>query len=98
MKIKDLAPTAGHALVEPIKRETEAGGIILPETKDDKTQKGKVVSVGPTPKKKENPGFAVGDTIVHKSWGHDEFKLSLTGKRYLFVRFEDVLAIVKKEK
>ena len=95
--MQSLKPTAGHALIEPIKRESEAGGIVLPETQDDKTQTGKVIALGPTPKDEEKPGFLVGDTIVHKSWGHDEFKLDVTGKKYLFVKFEDVLAVVKEK-
>lgn len=96
MEVKDLKPTAGHALIEPIKRESEVGGIALPETQDERTQRGKVIALGPTPKDEEKPGFTVGDMVVHKSWGSDEFKLDITGKRYLFIKFEDVLAIVKE--
>ena len=91
---------AGYALVEPVELEKKtAAGIVLPDTHDEKSQKGEIIAMGkPTltdSGKKIVPEFKVGNTVIYKKWGGDEFKFDLSGKEYIFVKFEDVLAIVK---
>lgn len=95
-----LKPTAGYALVEPVAVEkTTAAGILLPDTHDEKSQKGKVIAMGGPQKtdtgKKIIPEFKVGDLVIYKKWGGDEFKFGVSGKELIFVKFEDVLAVVK---
>ena len=94
----NITPTAGHLLIEPAEAEkvTESG-IYLPETSEEKPQKGKVLAVGAdeitdTGTKKKSP-VKVGDIIIYKKWGGTEVKVG--GKEYLFAKFEDILAIVK---
>ena len=95
-----IKPTAGYVLIEPIELEKRtAAGIVLPDTHDEKSQKGKVVAIG-APQitdsgKKIMPEFKKGDVVICKKWGGDEFKLGISGKEYIFVKFEDVLAVVK---
>jgi chaperonin GroES len=94
-----LKPTAGYALVEPVELEKKtAAGIVLPDTHDEKSQKGKVISMGKAPVNDKGvkmvPEFKVGDNVVYKKWGGDEVKLDITGKEYTFVKFEDVLAVL----
>ena len=93
-----LKPTAGYALVEPVALEKKtAAGIVLPDTHDEKSQKGKVIAMGGPifdDGHKIVPEFKVGDMVVYKKWGGDEVKLDITGKEYTFIKFEDVLAIV----
>jgi len=90
----------GYALVEPLELEKKtAAGIVLPDTHSEKSQKGKVIALG-KPQitdsgKKVVPEFKVGDTVIYKKWGGDEVKFDYTGKEYVFVKFEDVLAVVK---
>ena len=95
-----LKPTAGYALIEPVELEKRtAAGIVLPDTHDEKSQKGKVIGMGGAPidekGKKHDSEFEVGDTVIYKKWGGDEVKLDMTGKEYTFVKFEDVLAVLK---
>ncbi len=92
----NLKLTAGYLLIEPAEatRQTESG-IYLPETSEEKPQKGKVLAVGPaevTDKgvKKESPAKA-GDIVIYKKWGGSEVKID--GKDYLFAKFDDILAI-----
>lgn len=92
----NLKPTAGHLLIEPAEavKKTDSG-IYLPDTSDEKPQKGKVLAVGPAQvtdsgKKIESPA-KVGDMVVYKKWGGSEVKIN--GKEYLFAKFEDILAI-----
>lgn len=94
-----LKPTAGYALVEPVAVEKQtAAGIVLPDTHDEKSQKGKVIAMGgpqiTDSGKKIVPEFRIGDMILYKKWGGDEIKFDITGKEYIFVKFEDVLAVV----
>jgi len=90
----------GYALVEPVELEKKtAAGIVLPDTHDEKSQKGKIIAIGgpliADSGKKIVPEFKVGDMVIYKKWGGDEVKLDYTGKEYVFVKFDDVLAVIK---
>jgi len=95
-----LKPMAGYALIEPVELEKKtATGIVLPDTHDEKSQKGKVIAIG-GPQiidsgRKIVPEFKVGDTVIYKKWGGDEVKFGVSGKELIFVKFEDILAIVQ---
>ena len=92
-----LKPTAGYILLEPVDAETKTDtGIYLPDSAGEKPQKAKVLAVGPdevaeTGTKKASP-VKVGEVVIYKKWGGSEVKLS--GKEYLFAKFEDILATV----
>ena len=95
-----LRPTRGYVLIEPIELETKtSAGIILPETHAEKSQRGKVIAVGKTQVGDSSkiivPEFKTGDVVIYKKWGGEEVKLTMTGKEYVFVPFQEVLAIVK---
>jgi chaperonin GroES len=94
MKI-NLKPTAGYLLIEPLEKEVKtASGIYLPDNAGEKPQKGKVVAVGGKTYQDghevESPA-SVGETVLYKKWGGNEVKIE--GKDYLFVKFDDVLAV-----
>lgn len=94
----NLKPTAGYLLIEPLEKEVKtASGIYLPDNAGEKPQKGKILASGGTllqdGQKVESPA-KVGDTVLYKKWGGNEVKIE--GKEYLFVKFEDVLAIETK--
>jgi chaperonin GroES len=90
-----LKPTAGYLLIEPLEKEVKtASGIYLPDTASEKPQKGKVLVTGGVllqdGQKIASPA-KVGDVVIYKKWGGNEVKIE--GKEYLFVKFEDILAI-----
>ena len=89
MKIK---PLADRVLVEPSAAETKtASGIIIPDTAQEKPQKGKVVAVGPGTK--ENPiTLKVGDSILYGKYSGTELKHD--GSNYLIMKEADILAII----
>ncbi|MCX7928485.1 MAG: co-chaperone GroES [Patescibacteria group bacterium] len=94
----NLVPTSGYLIVEPaVVEEKTAGGIYLPDNvSGDKPQQGTVLAVGPDEitdngVKKSSPA-KIGQKIVYKKWGGNEVKVD--GKEYLFVKFEDVLAVI----
>jgi chaperonin GroES len=96
----NLKPTAGYLLIEPLDKETKtASGIYLPDNAGEKPQKGKVIAAGESICtdcksgsccKTDSPA-KVGDVVLYKKWGGNEVKIE--GKDYLFVKFEDVLAV-----
>ena len=91
MGMLNLKPTAGYLLIEPLEKETKTvSGIYLPDNAGEKPQKGKVLAVGADLKDQKKPCGA-GDTVISKKWGGNEVKIE--GKEYLFVKFEDVLAV-----
>ncbi len=92
-----ITPTAGYVMVEPQEatKKTDSG-IYLPESSDEKPQKGVVLAVGADEilengKTKKSP-VKKGDLIIYKKWGGSEVKVD--GKEYLFAKFEDVLAVI----
>ncbi len=94
----NLKPSAGYLLIEPMDAETKtASGIYLPDTASEKPQKGKVIAVGGTliqDSQKISSPAKLNNIVFYKKWGGNEVKIG--GKEYLFVKFEDVLAIETK--
>lgn len=95
----NIKPAPGYIVIEPEEAEqTTASGIILPDTAEEKPQTGKVLAVGADEvlengKTRKSP-VKVGERVVYKKWGGNEFKDS-SGKEYLIVRFEDILGILE---
>ena len=96
----NLKPTAGYLLIEPLEKEVKtSSGIYLPENAGEKPQKGKVVAAGAASCSDCKGGECsmvdapakVGDVVLYKKWGGNEVKIE--GKEYLFVKFEDILAV-----
>lgn len=93
-----LKPTAGYVLIEPEEAVKQtSSGIVLPESHDEKPQKGKVLAVGPNEccddKKCDcrKAPCQVGDIVVYKKWGGNEYKIA--DKEFLFIKFEDIMAV-----
>lgn len=93
----NLKPAAGYILIKPEEAETKtASGIVLPDiVSGEKPQMGKVLAVGADEimdnGAKRTSAAKVGDRVVYKKWGGNEIKLE--DKDYLFVKFEDILAV-----
>jgi chaperonin GroES len=95
----NLVPSAGYLIVEPVvAQEKTAGGIYLPDNANsEKPQQGTVLAVGAdettdSGAKKSSP-VKTGDKVIYKKWGGNEVKIE--GKDYLFVKFEDILAVIE---
>lgn len=94
----NLKPTAGYLLIEPLEKETKtASGIYLPDNAGEKPQKGKVIGVGANifqdGHEIESPA-KLNEVVLYKKWGGNEVKID--GVEYLFVKFEDILAVETK--
>ena len=92
-----LQPTPGYVLIEPNEQQTQtASGIYLPDSaKGDKPQQGKVLAVGGSSyqdgQKIVSPAEK-NQEVMYKKWGGNEVKID--AKEYLFVKFEDILAVI----
>ncbi len=97
LKVSDLQPTSGYLLVEPAKQEKKtSSGIYLPDSHDEKPQYGTVLAVGSDTSDhgvKVSAPAKKGDTVVYKKWGGNEVQIE--DIEYQFLKFEDILAIVK---
>ena len=92
-----IKPLSDHILVEPIREEKKKGGIILPDTVEkERSEKGKVVAVGPGKRDKDGKRVPIdvkrGDVVLFTKYSPNEVKVD--GKEYLVIREDDILAII----
>jgi chaperonin GroES len=95
MKVKPL----GDRIVVRREEATDktAGGIVLPDSAKNKSQRGTVLAVGNGRMLKDGsrraPQVNVGDKVLFTSWAGDEYK-DREGQQILLMREEDILAVV----
>jgi len=94
MKIR---PLADKILVERVEAEAvTAGGIFLPDSAQEKPQRGKVVSVGDgrllDDGSRSEMTLKVGDMVLFTSYAPTE--ISLGGKEYLIMDESAVMAVI----
>ena len=88
----NIRPLADRVIIEPAAAETTtASGIIIPDTAQEKPQKGTVVAVGPG-KKDEPMTVNVGDVVLYGKYSGAEFKYE--NGDYLIMREADIMVIV----
>ena len=88
----NIRPLADRVIIEPAAAETTtASGIIIPDTAQEKPQKGTVVAVGPG-KKDEPMTVNVGDVVLYGKYSGTEFKYE--NGDYLIMREADIMAII----
>ena len=87
-----IKPLADRVLIEPAAAEkTTASGIIIPDSAQEKPQKGTVIAAGPG--KKDEPTIVkVGDTVLYGKYSGTE--LDHEGTDYLMMRESDIFAII----
>ena len=88
----NIKPLADRVLVEAAAAEDKtAGGIIIPDTAEEKPQKGTVVAVGPG-KKDEPMTVKVGDSVLYGKYAGTE--ITIDGDNYLIMRESDIVAVI----
>jgi chaperonin GroES len=87
-----IKPLADRVLVEPAAAEQKtASGIYIPDSAQEKPQKGTVIAVGPG-KKDEPTTLKVGDSILYGKYSGTE--ITHEGKTYLIMREADIFAVI----
>ena len=89
----NITPLADRVIIKPAEAETTtASGIIIPDTAQEKPQKGSVIAVGNGTK--ENPTtLKAGDTVLYGKYAGTELKHEQ--EDYLIMKESDILAIIK---
>ena len=88
MKIK---PLADRVLVKMEKSEAKsAGGIIIPDTAQEKTQAGVVIEVGDD---KEVIKVKNGQKVMYDKYAGTQVKID--GVEYLILKMSDILAVIE---
>jgi len=95
MKIR---PLQDRILVQPIlEKEVRKGGIIIPDSAQEKPIEGRVKAVGQgklaDDGKRHKPDVKVGDKVLYSKYGGQEIKLD--GQDLLLMREDDILAVVE---
>jgi len=95
MHKKKVTPLGNRVIVEREEAVVSKGGILLPESAQQKPKRGKVVAVGPG--RTDEKGHVhpvevkVGDKVLFSSYGGTEFKNS--GEELFILNEEDILAV-----
>lgn len=98
ISVKKVQPLPGYVLVEPAQKQTQTNsGLYLPENSKEKPAYGTVLAIGDSVwesgVKEVKAPVKVGQTVIYKKWGGNEFKIDEI--EYQFLKFEDVLATIK---
>ena len=95
---KNIKPLGNRVLVKRCKATTSKGGIILPDSAQEKPREGEVLAVGPGKRDEDGKLHAmtlkVGDKVLFSSYAGTEVKTEETEAEYLIMSEEDVLGIL----
>ena len=95
----NLKPLHDRVLVERVEQEDRTkGGIIIPDTTQEKPMEGKVISVGGGARNENGQVVALdvkkGDRILFGKWSGTEVKID--GKELLIMKESDIMGIIEK--
>ena len=95
----NLNPLDERIVVEPVAaEETTAGGIVLPDSAQEKPQRGVVLAVGPgkllDSGERGEPSVAVGDEVIYGKYAGSDVEVD--DREVKILRESDVLAKVIK--
>jgi chaperonin GroES len=90
-----------RVVVKRVKEEEKTkGGIIIPETAQEKPQEGEVVAVGPGARDEDGERIemdvSVGDRILFGKWSGTEVKID--GEDLLIMKESDIMGVIESKK
>ena len=95
----NLKPLHDRVLVERVSSEDKTkGGIIIPDTAQEKPMEGKVLAIGGGARNENGQVVALdvkkGDRILFGKWSGTEVKID--GKELLIMKESDIMGIIEK--
>jgi len=93
-----IKPLRNRVVVERLEAdEKTASGLIIPDSAQEKPQKGRVVAVGPGSRDKKGEhvpmALAKGDLILFGKYGGTD--VTLDGNEYLILTEDDILGVIE---
>lgn len=93
-----LRPLHDRVVIEAVQQEAKTkGGIIIPDTAQEKPMQGKVVAAGPGARDANGKlipaGVKVGDVVLYGKWSGTEVKID--GKDLIVMKESDIMGIVQ---
>jgi chaperonin GroES len=94
-------PLGDRVVVKRVQEDTKtAGGIIIPDTVQEKPQEGEVLSVGPGARDEKGdriaPEVKPGDRILFGKWSGTEVKID--GQDLLIMKESDIMGVLEGSK
>jgi chaperonin GroES len=101
IEVAKFRPLHDRVLVRRVKEEEKTkGGIIIPDTAQEKPQEGEIIAVGPGGRDEAGKlielDVKVGDRILFGKWSGTEVKID--GEELLIMKESDVLGIIDAPK
>lgn len=94
----NIKPLGNRVLVKRSKAQTSKGGILLPDTAQEKPKEGTVTAVGPGKRSEsgtiDSLSIKVGDRILFGSYAGTEVKHTSDEEEYLILSEDDILGIL----
>ncbi len=95
---KNIKPLGNRILVKRSQVKTSKGGILLPDSAQEKPKQGEVVAIGPGKRSEEGSLLAmnvkVGDKVLFSSYAGIEVKTDEPLEECLILSEEDILGIL----
>ncbi len=96
----NFRPLGDRVVVRRVKEDQKTpGGIIIPDTAQEKPQEGEVISVGPGARDEDGkripPEVKAGDRVLFGKWSGTEVKIA--GEELLIMKESDIMGIVEKK-
>ncbi len=93
----NFRPLHDRVVVRRIESDTKtAGGIIIPDTAQEKPQQGEVVAVGPGARDSKGdivaPDVKAGDKVLFGKWSGTEVKID--GEDLLIMKESDIMGVI----
>ena len=97
----NFRPLHDRVVVKRVKEEEKTrGGIIIPETAQEKPQEGEVIAVGPGARDEDGERIEmdveVGDRILFGKWSGTEVKID--GEDLLIMKESDIMGVIESKK
>jgi len=94
-------PLGDRVVVKRVQEELKtAGGIIIPDTAQEKPQEGEIVAVGPGARDEKGdriaPDVKAGDRILFGKWSGTEVKVD--GQELLIMKESDIMGVLEGSK
>lgn len=90
----NLKPLGDRVVIEPMPAETKtASGLYIPDTAQEKPQKGKIIAVG-SGTKDEEMKVKKDDIVLYGKYVGTE--INIGNDKYLIMRQSDILAIIEE--